>query len=67
MSFLSTIKEFFLGPRGHVPEITPEQVYSIKRLYATGEYTQAALGKLFGVHQSQISRILSGESHGEAP
>ncbi len=65
MNFFSSVKRFFLGDPepSHVPDITPEQIVRIKHLYARGDYTQAEIGRIFGVHQSQISRILSGDRH----
>jgi DNA-binding MarR family transcriptional regulator len=56
-------KWFCADPMAHVPDITPEQAAEIKTLYLHGDHTQKELGAMFGVHQSQISRILSGDRH----
>jgi DNA-binding MarR family transcriptional regulator len=71
MSFFSTIRKWWLAawkwlladPEAHVPDITTEQAAEIKALYDLGGFTQKQLGKMWGVHQSQISRILSGDRH----
>ncbi len=68
MSLFSKIFDWFIDRRssarlGHVPDITAEQAAEIKELYRHGEMTQKELGVRFGVHQSQISRILSGDRH----
>jgi DNA-directed RNA polymerase specialized sigma subunit len=47
----------------HVPDITVERAAEIKTLYERGEFTQKELGAMFGVHQSQASRIISGDRH----
>lgn len=36
----------------------PEWVSEVRRLHATGEYTQARLGEMFGVTQANISSIV---------
>lgn len=41
-----------------------EDVYEIKRLYATGEYTQKQIAKRFGIHQCNVGRIISGRRWG---
>ena len=53
------LKWFSAHPMAHVPDITVERAAEIKTLYERGEITQKELGAMFGVHQSQISRILS--------
>jgi len=40
-------------------KLTEEQVLEIRRLYKTGDYSQTALGKMFGVGQDLISRIIN--------
>ena len=43
-------------------KINAEQVKQIRELYATGNYLQKELSKLFGVNQPHISRIIRGEA-----
>lgn len=48
-------------PRGEdngLSKLTEVGVLEIRRLYETGKYTQKELGKMFGVNQSLISRIV---------
>ncbi len=39
-------------------KLTEDKVLEIRALYATGEYTQRALGEQFGVDQALISRVI---------
>lgn len=41
--------------------ISDAQVAEIRKLYATGKYSQQALGKMFGIHQTQVSRLVRHE------
>ena len=41
-------------------KLTEEQVAEIRRLYATGQYTQRKLGFMYGVAQCHISAITRG-------
>lgn len=43
-------------------KLSDEQVYEIRRRYAAGGISQAALGAEFNVHQSTISDIVRDES-----
>lgn len=43
-------------------KLTEDDVREIRRLYATGEWTQRQLGERFGVHFSNISAIVLGKS-----
>ncbi len=63
MGFFAKMRDFLLGTPYHVPTMTPDQVAQIKELDAEGLYTQKELGLMFGIDQSQVSRILSGKSH----
>src|ERR1700746_135223 len=54
---------FSAHPMAHVPDITVERAAEIKTLYERGEFTQKELGAMFGVHQTQASRIISGDRH----
>jgi predicted XRE-type DNA-binding protein len=40
------------------PKLTSNQVEEIRTLYGSVDYTQSELAEKFGVHQSQISRIV---------
>jgi len=42
-------------------KLSEKEVLEIRRIFATGEYTQTALGKIFGVDQSIIGRIIRRE------
>ena len=51
--------------KGHMrgrPKLTRQQVAEIKELYGTGTWTQAGLGRKFGVGQANISMLLTGKS-----
>lgn len=39
-------------------KLTPEQVEEIRRLYATGRYSQRDLGRKYGVYHSTVGRII---------
>lgn len=41
-------------------KFTEKEALEIIRLYKTGNYTQSQLGRMFGVHQMTISRIVRG-------
>ena len=40
-------------------KLSPDQVLSIRRLYATGNYTQKQLAADFGIHQTHVSDIVN--------
>lgn len=42
-------------------KLTSEKVAKIRKMYASGAYTQRVLGDLFGVTQVQISTIVRGK------
>jgi HNH endonuclease len=44
-----------------VSKLTPQQVIEIRQKLKAGNYTQAQIGVEYGVRQSHISRIKSGE------
>ena len=50
------------GERGPNARLKDKQVAEIRRLYATGKYTQTALAEQFGVVQSHVSKIVLGKS-----
>lgn len=52
----------FKGSEHGMSKITNEQVNDIRILYKTGMYNQVQLGRLYGLGQSHISRIIRGES-----
>jgi hypothetical protein len=43
-------------------KVTAADILRIKALYATGDYSQATLGEMFGVSRSNISIIILGKS-----
>ena len=47
------------GSKHGMAKLTEDQVLEIRKLYATGDYTQTALAKMFGVSQDLISRIVN--------
>ena len=49
------------GPGASKRKITWNDVCEIRRLYATGIPSQKTLGKMFLMHQSKISRIITGK------
>lgn len=42
-----------------------QTVITIRRLYESGELTQAMLGERFGLSQSTISKIINNDTHGD--
>jgi len=52
--------ELVRGQKNPAAKLTDDDVRSIRRLYATGEFTQARLAKQFKVGQTAISNILLG-------
>lgn len=50
------------GERVNTCKLTEEQVAEIRALYATGEYSQPHLGRLFGVRHGTIGYIVRGET-----
>lgn len=46
------------GERNGAAKLTRPEVDEIRRLYAGGDISQEALGRMFGVHQTRISRIV---------
>lgn len=45
--------------------LTPEETMRLRKLYATGDYTQAQLAARFSVSESQVGRVLREERHAE--
>ena len=43
-------------------KITQEQVDKMRKLYKTGKYVQTELGKMFGIHRGQVSKICNHKS-----
>ena len=42
---------------------TPDEVRDIQTLWDTGRYTQTELARLYGFHQTTVSRIVRGVAH----
>ncbi len=45
--------------RGRTAKLSKDDVYTVRNLYKKGELTQAILGRIFGVGQDEISRIVN--------
>jgi len=56
---------YLFGYRSRGLLITPGEAAEIRRLDKEGHWQQEELADQFGVHQSTISRILSGKSHAD--
>jgi len=63
MAFFKTAIWMLFGHRPKGLVLTDAEIANIKRLSETGNYSQDELADVFGVNQSTISRILSGETH----
>jgi len=50
-----------LGEKNPQAKLKKEHIYIIRKLYAEKKHSQIALGVLFGVNQSQISRIVNNQ------
>ena len=50
----------FYGENNHNSKITLEIAKEIIKLFATGQYYQQELGKMFGVSQATVSKIILG-------
>ena len=44
-------------------KLTDEEVIEIRKKYKTGEYTQQRLADEYGVHRSNIGRIVNNKTH----
>lgn len=49
------------GENNPSSKLTKEDIIIIKQWYCTGNYTQTLLGKMFGVSQAQIWRIINNK------
>ncbi len=58
-------EHFFLGRPS--AKLTPQEVEHIRRLYATGEYTQSALARMFDVKGETIRLLLKGRTWQRVP
>lgn len=52
----------FSGEKHPQAKLTNEQVAQIRDMYATGQYTQTALGREFGVVAAHINFIIKGKT-----
>lgn len=52
------------GDNGMLSILSEDNVIEIMRLYKTGQYSQAQLGRRFKIGQTQISRIVNGHRWG---
>lgn len=55
------------GERNPAAKLSDEAVKAIRLLYATGEFTMEAIGRLFGVRFQQVSRIVRGQRRPKQP
>lgn len=53
------------GERSHKAKLTNEQVKTIRRLFATGLYSQQKLADQYGVHQASVSRYIREKRYKE--
>lgn len=51
------------GEKSPCAKLTDEKVRKMKRMYSTGEYSQARIGAIFGVSQSVAGDALNGTSY----
>jgi hypothetical protein len=51
------------GQRNGRAKLTQRQANAIRRLYATGRWSQEALGRRYGVSQNAISKIVSNKRY----
>lgn len=56
-------REYQRGEANPQARLTNQQASEIRKLYASGEWTQVQLGKRFGVRQALISRVVRGETY----
>lgn len=52
-----------VGTRHHHAKLTPDDVREMRRLHATGDFTQNDLGARFGITRSQVSEAVRGISY----
>ena len=57
---------FDMGLRQGVSPLTPELVKEMRKIYATGRFTQAQIGAMFGVGDNAVSKIVRGENWASA-
>lgn len=47
------------GERNNGAKITAKQVKTIREMYLTGEFSQLAIGKMFGISESEVGNIVN--------
>jgi len=55
------------GEKHGQSKLTPHKIKEIRRLYATGNYSQRELGRMFGTHQTNIGLIVRHEAWDHIP
>jgi hypothetical protein len=55
------------GEKCPTAKLTDQDVLKIRRLHASGRYTQIELSEFFGIERSSISRVVSGSRWGHLP
>ena len=51
----------YKGPKAWSAKLTAEQVREMRQLFATGEWTKAALAERYGIHHVSVIGILRGD------
>lgn len=59
--------EHAVGEKAGAAKITEQDVKEIRKLYKTGEHTQAELGEMFGITQSAIHLIICRKNWKHVP
>jgi hypothetical protein len=49
------------GTKHHNTKLSEGNIAEIRKLYADGMYSQSQIGKMFGIGQTQVGRIIRGE------
>jgi len=55
------------GERNAMAKLTDDEVYKIREMYASGDYTTGKLADIFSVRHSAISRIVTGKRRKTSP
>lgn len=58
---LEPVSSMVNAQRGRVAKLNPDDVRTIRAHYATGNFTQRALGRMYGVSDVAISMIVRGK------
>jgi len=50
-----------MRPKSYYRHMTPKAAQTIRQLYFVGKLKQREIGKMFGIKQHIVSRIISGQ------